>query len=767
MVYHFADCELDERLYQLRREGALVAVEPKVFGVLAYLVHHHDRVISKDELLEKLWPGQVVGEAALSRCIGAARKAVGDDGDRQAIIETQHGRGYRFIAPVTEPHESSLSSPSPDGINSVTATSNGQFSEALFDSLPLPAGQETNEHAVSVAPVIVALPGSPSPVPTEEVPSRRVGIAHRSWPLITIFGILLIAGTVLVVQYFSARTLSPQSSAPITQPLTPNPQPLSLPDKPSIIVLPFVNLSGDPGQEYFSDGMTEDITGSLSRLASLFVIARTSAFTYKGKAAKAQDINREMGVRYILEGSVLKADGQVRITTQLIDASTGYHLWSERYDRPLQNILTLQDEIVQKIVTTLKLQLTLQEQGWIVRKHTDNLEAYDTFLRGQESYFRYTKEANAQARQMYEKAITLDPRYAEAYAWLGRAYILEWASRWNTDPKTLERALALEQQALALDDSLPRAHSFLGMIYAEQQQYDQAIAEGELAIALDPNNVGNYAGQANVLTTAGRPEEAIRMLEQAMRLNPRYPPVYLSGLGLAYNLTGQYTEAITALKAALSRSPNLLGTHLTLAISYVQQWAYQQGSDAQTLEHALAAAKRAIALNDSLPSCHVILGYVYLLQKHYEQAIAEMERAIALHPNVAGGYAVLAEMLSRVSKSEEAVGMVEQALRRKPLIADQHLINVGTAYYLAEKPAEAVTPLQQFLARYPNIPGAHLSLAAVYSELGKEAEAQVEATEVLRLSPQFSLAVHKERVPIKNPARLERHLAALRKAGLT
>src|SRR6266849_2621302 len=204
---------------------------------------------------------------------------------------------------------------------------------------------------------------------------------------------------------------------------------LPLPDKPSIAVLPFVNMSEDPKQEYFSDGLTEDLTSDLSKISSLFVIARNSAFTYKGKAVKVQDVGREMGVRYVLEGSVQRADQRVRITTQLIDATTGYHLWSEQYDRPLTDIFTLQDEIVQKIVTTLKLQLTLEEQGFLVRKHTDNLEAYDSFLRGVEYYWRFTKEANAQARQMFEKAVALDPQYAEAYAWLGAAYWREWGLR--------------------------------------------------------------------------------------------------------------------------------------------------------------------------------------------------------------------------------------------------------------------------------------------------------------------------------------------------
>src|SRR2546425_3009378 len=194
----------------------------------------------------------------------------------------------------------------------------------------------------------------------------------------------------------------------VTSPLPPSALPL--PDKPSIIILPFVNLSSDPEQEYFSDGLTEVLTGDLSKISTLFVISRNSAFTYKGKAVKVQDVSREMGVRYVLEGSVLKAGDQVRITVQLIDAATGYHLWSERYDGRLTDIFALQDEIVQKIVTTLKLQLTLQEHGYLMRKHTDNLEAYDAFLRGMEYFWRLTREANAQAQQMYEKAIALDPQ---------------------------------------------------------------------------------------------------------------------------------------------------------------------------------------------------------------------------------------------------------------------------------------------------------------------------------------------------------------------
>jgi adenylate cyclase len=606
-------------------------------------------------------------------------------------------------------------------------------------------------------------------VKVESPKPRRVGTSVFVSVLVSV---VLVAG-IIAVRYFpvstpSTQPLTPGTQSPVSSPqsLTPNPQPLSLPDKPSIVVLPFTNMSGDPSQDYFSDGITEVLTSDLSRISSLFVIARNSAFTYKGKATNVEDVGKELGVRYVLEGSVQKASDQVRIVAQLIDATTGGHIWSERYDRPLKDIFALQDEIVQRIVATLKLQLTLQEQGWVVRKHTDNPEAYDFYLRGREYIGRNTKESIAQARQMFEKAFALDPQYAEAQARLGVTYYREWVWRWSADPQTLEHGLALAQKAVALDDSLPIAHSILSLCYAQKQQYDQAIAEGERAIALDPNNADSYASQAEVLNSAGRSEDALRRIEQAMRLNPRYPAFYLLELGWAYRLEGRYAEAVSTLKEAVSRNPTHVGVNLNLAASYIQQWISQQSPDSQALAQALATAQQVVALSDSSSSGHTLLGYIYLWQKQYEQAIAELERAVAFDPNDAWGYAVLAETLSRIGRRGEAIRMGEQALRHKGLVADGHLGSVGAAYYLAGQPEEASASLQRFLIRYRNFLDAHLALAAAYSELGREAEAQAEAAEVLRLNPIFSLEVHRQRVPIKDPALLESHLAALRKAGL-
>ena len=395
--------------------------------------------------------------------------------------------------------------------------------------------------------------------------SRRVGMAHLAWPGVALGGLLLLAGTLAAVQYLARPLLSPQSAVLVTQEAQPA---LPLPDKPSIVVLPFVNMSEDPKQEYFSDGITEDLTSALSKISSLFVIARNSAFTYKGKAVKVQDVSKEMGVRYVLEGSVRKADNQVRITAQLIDAITGGHLWAERYDRPLQGIFALQDEVVGKIVTTLKLQLPLQEQGYSVRKTTDNLAAYDDYLRGREHFNRFTQEANAQARQMFEQALELDPQYAEAYALLGSTYFAEWAFQWRQDPQALDQALALAQRAVVLDDSLAQAHVTLGGVYLWKKQHDQAIAEGERAIALDANFAEAYTWLGEALRRVGRPEEALGLLEKAMRLNPHYPPFYIYQLGEAYRYTGRYEEAIAAYKKALTHIPDLLIAHLGLAVIY-------------------------------------------------------------------------------------------------------------------------------------------------------------------------------------------------------
>jgi TolB-like protein/class 3 adenylate cyclase len=407
--------------------------------------------------------------------------------------------------------------------------------------------------------------------------------------------LLLILGGGLTVRQLMFRPSLPAGVVPSAKATA-----LALPDKPSIAVLPFVNMSGDPEQEYFSDGMTEDLITDLSKLSGLFVIARNSVFMYKGKAVKPEQVGRELGVRYVLEGSVRRAANRVRITAQLVDASTGYHRWAERYDRDLKDIFTLQDEITHKIVAGLAVTLKEDEQERLGRKGTDNLAAYDAYLRGLEYYWRLTEEANVEARRLFERAIDLDPKFVRAYAALGRSHLTDWMWQWSQDPQTLEWAFGAAQRAVALDDASPIAHQVLGEVYLWKQQHDKAIAEAERAVALDPNDAEGYALLAEILTFAGEPHEAIRLLQKAMRLSPYFPIFYELLLGHAYLLTERHEEAITALKRALIRNPNFLPAHAYLAVAYYESGRKEEARDemAAVLKISPQASGRILPYKD-------------------------------------------------------------------------------------------------------------------------------------------------------------------------
>jgi len=345
---------------------------------------------------------------------------------------------------------------------------------------------------------------------------------------------------------------------------------LPLPDNPSIAVLPFVNMSGDPEQEYFSDGITEDLITDLSKVSGLFVIARNSAFTYKGRAVMIQEVSRELGVRFILEGSVRKAGNRVRISAQLVDSITGGHIWAERYDRELTDIFDLQDEVTREIVSALAVNLTKGEEDRLARQGTDNLKAYDYALRGLESYYRFTKDANVEAQEMFEKSIELDPRYASAYSWLGLVLLHSWTHGWSQAPQSLDRAFELAQRAIELDDSLPEAYRILGDVYLYRKQHKKAMAELDKAIALNPNYADAFAGLAEVLNWAGKPEKSIELVKKGMRLNPHHHVWYFYVLGVSYIFTGLYEEAIEVLKRGTIRNPDFLGSHLALAPLYAE-----------------------------------------------------------------------------------------------------------------------------------------------------------------------------------------------------
>jgi adenylate cyclase len=345
-------------------------------------------------------------------------------------------------------------------------------------------------------------------------------------------------------------------------------QALPLPDKPSIAVLPFLNMSSDPEQEYFSDGMTEDLITDLSKLSGLFVISRNSVLSYKGRAVKPEQVSKELGVRYLLEGSIRKAGSRVRITAQLIDATTGYHAWAERYDRNLEDIFALQDEVTQRIIAALEVKLTEGEQTRLGRPLTTNLEAYDYYLRGFDLYEHATREANSRAQQLFANAVALDPRFATAHACLGWTYFSEWSLGWSQDSHTLDLALASAQRAIAEDPQLSNGHRLLGIVHLWMKQYDSAITEVERALTLDPNYADTYCALGEVLNFSGRPEETPALVEKAIRLNPYHPTWYLWALGHAYYLLKRYDEAIATFKRALLRNPDFIPALGFLSIIY-------------------------------------------------------------------------------------------------------------------------------------------------------------------------------------------------------
>jgi adenylate cyclase len=388
--------------------------------------------------------------------------------------------------------------------------------------------------------------------------------------LLSLAGVAIIIGTIVLVQHLSLKP--PPTHASIQPPQSPL---LEWPREPSIAVLPFDNLSSDPGQEYFSDGLTDCLINDLSRLPGLFVIARNSTFVYKGKAVSVQQVGRDLGVRLVLEGSVLKAANQVRISAELADASSDANIWAVRLDRPLEDIFAMQDEVVGKIVTTLNLMFQLRSHGVPVSPEKgsapSNLEAFDYYLRGVEYQFGFTKEGDEKAAEMFLQAIKLEPNYLDPYINLGFAYWLAWAWGWNQQPDTMERVAEVARRAAAIDDVNPGVQLLLAVVdLSRNHRYEQAIADAKRAIDLDPNYLPAYDWLAEALTHAGRGTDAIAWAQKAMRLDPLNRSWYLLEVGQGYTVSGQYAQAASVLKEHLANYPNSLGARAFLAVSYIE-----------------------------------------------------------------------------------------------------------------------------------------------------------------------------------------------------
>ncbi len=350
---------------------------------------------------------------------------------------------------------------------------------------------------------------------------------------------------------------------------------LPLPDEPSSAVLPFVNINKDPDQEFLCDGMTEQIITALTKVPRLFVIARSSTFTYKGKPVKVKQVSEELGVRYVLEGSLQRSGDHVRITVQLIDALTGDHLWAERYDRDLKDIFSLQDEITLKILTGVQVKLTGGEVSRTEKyaekyyKGKQGLDCYLALMQAMGYSDRWNIPDNNLARRMVEGAIAMCPESPMGYIQLGSVYYQDYLLGNTKSPReTLEKSMELAQKALTMDDSIAGAHTLLCSLYRIKGEYDKAIAEGQQAVALNPGETTALDTYATSLSFAGRPEEAIPIFQKAIRLNPLGPSFLYRDFGHALRTTGRFEEAVSAYKKTIQIAPDDISAHLGLVATY-------------------------------------------------------------------------------------------------------------------------------------------------------------------------------------------------------
>nr|WP_249806387.1 winged helix-turn-helix domain-containing protein [Bradyrhizobium sp. 1] len=458
----FRDHLLDTDRRELSREQVPVSVEPQVFDLVVHLMENRDRVVSKDELIDKIWHGRSVSESTLTSRINAARKAIGDNGANQALIRTIARKGFRFVGDV-----------------------------------------ETKLAAIA--------------------PDRNRG------------------------------TQAPQTM-------------LALPDRPAIAVLPFTNMSGDREQDYFSDGISEDIITALSKLRWFFVVARNSSFVYKGRAVHIHEVARELGVRYVLEGSVRRSGDRVRISAQLNDVSTGSHLWAERYDRELADIFAVQDEITEAIVAAIEPQLYAAESFRAQQKPPGSLDAWDLVMRALSHYWRITREDNAAAQGLLEQATTIDPAYGKALGLLATSHIfgahMGWADMAATVPVAERAALA----AVEADRDDAWAHHGLAYTYLFRRRFDDALAEFELTLRLNPNFAMAHAFYGVTLCYAGRWQDGDAAARRALRLSPRDPlaAIYCGVAAYAQFIGRNYDASIQLARESMRQRADFVGAHRVL-----------------------------------------------------------------------------------------------------------------------------------------------------------------------------------------------------------
>jgi TolB-like protein/Tfp pilus assembly protein PilF len=528
--------------------------------------------------------------------------------------------------------------------------------------------------------------------------------------------------------------------------------------KPSIAVLPFANLNGDPAEDYLSDGITEQIITALAKTPKMAVIARNSSYIYKGKPTKIQEIGRELGVRYVLEGSVQKSGDRIRVTAQLINAETGLHLWAESYEKDLQNIFSLQDEITKSVTTALQIQLTDGESARIYSRGTDNLEAYLKVMKGVHHVYRWNSKDNEIARQLYMEAISLDPEYANAYTLLGWTHRNEALLKWTRTPeKSYAEAIKMGKKALSLDDQNSGPYLLFATIYARNGQPEKALEAAKKGLSLDPDLAQTNWLYGYALFSMGQFRAAIPWFEKAIEIDPIIQPRYLSHLAWGYFWLGNTQKAILMLKKAASYYPENAYTRAILALALLQ---------AGNPGEALKEIDKALALSPKAPVWFTATRAVALhATGKPDEAVSVMESLMERRPDDPDVLRHFGRLMGLNGRYEEGVLMAEKAVQLRP--GQQTHLYLGRQYVMSGQYEKAVPELKAAIRLAPDRLLGHLWLSAAYSLGGKMAEARAEMATVHQLNPDFSVAdCMQNSFNEYQPADKKRFIDALKNAGL-
>ena len=456
--------------------------------------------------------------------------------------------------------------------------------------------------------------------------------------------------------------------------------------KPSIAVLPFTNLSGDPAEDYLSDGITEQIITALAKTPKMLVIARNSSYIYKGKPTKIQEVGRDLGVRYVLEGSVQKSGDRIRVTAQLINTITGLHLWAQSYERDVEDLFSLQDDITKQVITALQVKLTEGEAARIYSKGTDNLEAYLKVIKGVHHVYRWNKIDNETARRLYQEAISLDPKYAMAYTLLGWTYRHEAFWKWTATPsKSYQKAIEMAQKALSLGMQASEPYMLLAVVYANTRQSQKALEAAKKGLSLDPNQ-----SQANwlygyALYLMGRFKAAIPWIERALEMEPLVRQDYLRYLSWSYFWLGKTQKAVTILEKIIRKYPDDGFSRAIFAMALLQMGKY---------ERALVEIDKALTQSPKFTIWYTATRAVALhASGKPDEAIGVMEKLMERHPDDPDVLRHFGRLLGLNGRHEQGVRMTEKAVRLRP--GEHTHLFLGRQYVMAGQYEKAVTQLKE------------------------------------------------------------------------